>query len=110
MKERDFESRFEESLKLSKLQYSVEIRVDEAQPICTQWTWKNFKIQARCSDFEGPLLVTLSKHHRSAGFNRRARVGYSCFVVPPRCWSRAKKAQPGLRAVWRYIRLHCLPL
>jgi len=105
MKLRDFENRFEATLQSHKLEYTMETTTETAVGIT--WVWKSYSIKPRCA-FNGPLLVTLGKHTRPGGFNRRSRTGCSCFVVPPH--GMGSKAVHGLTAVWRFIRIICLPL
>lgn len=111
MKLRDFESRFEETLKLNKLQYTVEVCVEPRTQFDDSWTWKKFSVMARCPKFDNPLLVTLGKYSRSAKPYRRAKTSCTCFVVPATLmFQKSKKVRHGLRAVWQEIRLHCMPL
>ena len=107
MRLRDFEYRFEETLKANKLEFTIKTTTEAV--IGITWTWKTYSIKPR-SSFDLPLLVTLCKCYRegSAYARRRARTSCSCFVVPPH--GLGDKAVHGLNAVWRFIRLMCLPL
>lgn len=111
MRLRDFEHRFEETLKLSGVVYCVEVREEKCEALADCWTWKEFKIQARTPKWDGPLLVNLGKHHRSGRSYRRAKTSCTCFVVKPYLSSmRNPGVEHGLRNVWHYIKIHCLPL
>jgi len=105
MKLRDFEYRFEETLRANKLEFTVETTVETMVGIT--WTWKKISIKPRCN-FDLPLTISLGKHTRPGGFHRRARTACSCFVVPPP--GLGDKVVHGLTGVWRFIRLMCLPL
>lgn len=112
MRLKDFENRFEATLQAHKVIYCVEERVENCAPLGDCWTWKEFKIQARQPKWEGPLLVSLGKHHRSSRSYRRAKTSCTCFVVEPFISHRRSRnpVKHGLRNVWSYIRIHCLPL
>ncbi len=111
MKLRDFECRFEESLKFNNLTYTVTVTEEPNPALGDCWTWKKFDIQARHPDMHSTLLVTLGKHHRPGRPGRRGKTACTCFVVEPITYfSGGAGVKHGLKAVWRYIRLHCLPL
>lgn len=114
MRLRDFESRFEETLKLNKLQYTVSVREEPCVALGECWTWKEFTIQARTPQWDGPLLVNLGKHHRDGRSYRRGKTSCTCFVVEPVTYFSGARKCPGIKhglvAVWRNIRIHCLPL
>jgi hypothetical protein len=114
VKLRDFEHRFEETLRQNKLSFTVETSVEPEPGLDSSWTWKKFSIQARQPEHDSPLLINLGKYHRSSRMNRRAKTTTSCFVVEPD-WiysGNRKKAgvKRGLANVWRIIRVHCMPL
>jgi hypothetical protein len=105
MKLRDFEHRFEDTLKSNSLSYRVEFKVEYGAGLTFEH--KTFHVKPRM-EFDNPLIVTLTKIIRpgSVYAHRRAKTSASCFVVLPH----KSKTESGLRNVWSWIKVICLPL
>lgn len=106
----DFNGRFENTLKLNNLTYTVKTEVvDYMQTMNYRIETKSFRVDTRHPKIECPVLVTLVRNTRGTRYNRHARSTHSCFVVIVPATGKAK-VEHGLRNIWAWIHTLCMPL
>ena len=109
MKAIDFNNRFEATLKSHNLTYTVEQEVKDIPELKLKFEYKTFKINTRQPNLEGPVRVTLIKNTRGVRLGRLHRSSCSCFVVKS-VFGQRMSTERGLRAVWCWIHVMCMPL
>lgn len=106
MTARDFDNRFEDTLRSNKLEFTVEA-THEPGAAGISWDYKKIRIKPRAS-FDPELLVTLIRTNRPVRYRAIGRRSHKCFVVETR--GSKSRVQWGLRNVWLEIKIRCLPL
>jgi hypothetical protein len=103
MRAQDFDSRFEDTLKANRLEYTVERKTENLSGI--GWEYKDFLIKSSVAHHPD-VRVSLIRTVRPVRYGSVGRTSHKCFVIAS--YGRKRPvARFGLRNVWLEIKLVC---